>query len=105
MFSVFVCFVGFALWTQWFCVQMMHCTVYAATQCIVICICSKFEENITFYFSNSEGFNECMPGKCGGVHYLQKGGNESGALCAINWSCYNAQCVYVVLLLPFKFSL
>ena len=43
---------------------MMHGTV-----CVLI---QYIEKKSTFYFSNYEGFDECMYGTCG-VQYLQQG--------------------------------
>ena len=54
------------------------CVIRDITLCLAslcantVYICFELEEKITFYFSNYEGFDECMYGICG-IQYLQKG--------------------------------
>ena len=52
-------FVSFVLWTQWFCVQLMHDSFCALIKYIYLC----FKE-IIFYFSNYEGLGECTDEAC-----------------------------------------
>ena len=44
------CFVDFVRWTQWFCVQMMHGTVCALIQYILLYLCFEFKEKETHFF-------------------------------------------------------